>query len=128
MAFIMKKRTIIAVWSIGNFLLLYVAIFGIRTTRVSSLQNSLNQSLKPGVSSEEVNYVLDAHGLEHSELKRIDYMSVYGHKYKDQLLILAIRRNTARALVWRESIQMVFVFEEDRHLARLDVIPIYDSF
>jgi len=62
----MKKRAILGISLLCLLVLAYLAIFGIRRTRIEALQNVVSQDLKMGASSEEVMSFLDAQRLEHS--------------------------------------------------------------
>lgn len=55
-------------------------------------------------------------------------MSMHGHDYANRSLIVAVKRYSARALLWKEMIYLVFVFDENHKLARYDVFPVYESF
>jgi len=45
----------------------------------------------------------------------------------DQNILVAAKGGTAMALLWRESIYLVFVFDENHRLVKCDVFPVYDS-
>jgi len=81
-----------------------------------------------GDSVEKVSLFLDSQGLQHSAVIRPEIMMLHGHDYSNQLVVVAVKRYTARALVWKEWVQIVFVFDEDHKLTRFDVIPHYESF
>jgi len=123
-----SRRVMLPVGIAGFFLLIYFAIFGIRTTRIGSLRRVLAQNIQMGDSVEKVSLFLDSQGLQHSAVIRPEIMMLHGHDYSNQLVVVAVKRYTARALVWKEWVQIVFVFDEDHKLTRFDVIPHYESF
>jgi hypothetical protein len=103
----------------------YFLVFGLRTTRVETIQKQLNEGLQMGASPENVTRFLDAIHLEHSELIRPEVMLMNRRSYDNALVIVAVRRNTWRSLLQRESVQVIFVFDESHKLVRIDVFPIY---
>jgi len=122
----MSKKNIIAISLAGLLLVGYFATFGLRTTRLDTVKKRVAQNVRTGESPEEVLRFLDAQHFEHSSLMRTWYMLLGGHDYGNNLpVIVAIKRNTARAVLWHESIQVVFVFDEDNKLAGYDVFPVY---
>ena len=123
-----RKKVMLAVLLLCLLLTGYFAIWGIRTARVESVRKLVDQNLKTGASSEEVIRFLDSRNLEHSELMRPEIMQIGAHNYGNQIVIGAIRRRTARALLWEEAIELVFVFNGNHQLVRADVFPVYTSF
>ncbi|MGB6876609.1 MAG: hypothetical protein WBD87_11290 [Candidatus Acidiferrales bacterium] len=97
--------------------------------RVDALRHFIDQNVKPGDSPDQVIRFLDAQHLENSKLMRAtspDHaISINGHHYDNDLVILSIKRRTAMTLFGPESIQMVFVFSDNHKLIRYDLIPIY---
>jgi len=106
-------------------LLAYAAIFGIRTTRVETIQNLVSQGLKMGATSEQVLSFLDIQHLQHTRLFKPDFMQFGNHNYGNQVVIVATKPNTWIGLIQRESIRIVFVFNANNQLVRFDVFPIY---
>jgi len=52
-------------------------------------------------------------------------MSIAGRKYeKNSIVILAIKPKTAEAAFWIESIQIVFLFNEDNQLISFEVLSV----
>jgi hypothetical protein len=122
----MKKRTILGTSLVCLLVLGYSAIFGIRTTRIETLQSAVSQNLKQGASSAEVRSFLDAQHLDPSNLIKPQVMSYgRGHDYSNQNVVVAVRRNTWLSLLQGESIYLVFVFNDKDELVRWDVFPIY---
>ncbi len=128
----MKKRAILVVSLLCMLVLAYVAIFGMRRTRagnvqnrVEILQNLVSQNLRMGASSEQVTSFLDVQHLEHSKLTKSEFMRFNSHNYANENVIVAIKRNTWVEMWQKESIQLVFVFNEKGELVRFDVFPVY---
>jgi hypothetical protein len=122
-----KKLTVLGML-LACLLLGYYAFFGIRTTRVETLESTVSQNLKQGTSSAKVRSFLDAQHLDPSNLIKPRIMS-YGHgrDYSNQNVVVAVKRNTRLALLYGESIYLVFVFNDKDELMRWDVFPIYDG-
>ena len=124
----MKKRIAIG---FGLSLLLgltYFCIFGFRTTRVESIQRLTSQNVHVGATPEAVIRFLGARDLEPSPLFRPEAMSMNGHHYSGQSIVVGVKRYSARGLIWKEAIYLVFVFDQNQKLVRYDVFPAYDSF
>jgi hypothetical protein len=119
----MKRRSILVISILCLFVLAFVAIFGIRTMRVETIQNLISLNVKTGASPSEVMRFLDAQDLQHTDLFRTEFMRFGQHDYGNQDVIIATKRNTWRAALQSESIQVVF--DPNNHLVRFDVFPIY---
>ena len=128
----MNKRVLLGV--IVSFLLVLVcaAILALRRVpagnadkRVGALQSLVAQNLKPGVSPDQVIRFLDVQHLEHSELIKPEAMRFGSQNYANENVIAAIKRNTSISMLVSESIQLIFVFNENHGLVRCDVFPIY---
>ena len=79
---------------------------------------------RTGTSSAKVRSFLDAQHLDPSTL----IMSYgRGRDYSNQNVVVAVKRNTRLALLYGESIYLVFVFNDKDELIRWDVFPIYDG-
>jgi hypothetical protein len=102
----------------------YFAVFGVRTTRVETIRRQVNQSVAIGASLSDVAHSLDAMQIEHSEIERPQMMLMSGHRYDNVLVVMAIQRNTWRSLLFREDVELIFVFDETRKLNRIDIFPI----
>jgi hypothetical protein len=102
------------------------------TAGVDALRTVVAQNIHLGDSPNQVIQFLDDQHLEHSKLFRSTKpetaVSINGHKYDGQLIIVAIKRNTAETTSGSESIQIVFVFSDETKLIRYDLIPMYTSF
>ncbi len=104
----------------------YVALFGVRTTRIESLRSETSQGVRQGMSSAQVRSFLDGQHLDPSELIRPEVM-VYGrgHDFSNQNVVVAVKRNTWRSLLSSEAIYLVFVFDNQDRLLRWEIFPIY---
>jgi hypothetical protein len=122
----MKKKLFIALPLV--LLLGYFSLFGVRTTRIQTLRSETSQGVKQGMSSAQVRSFLDARHLDPSGLIRPGVM-VYGrgHDFRNQNVVVAVRRNTWRSLLGGESIYLVFVFNDQDELVRWDIFPIYTA-
>jgi hypothetical protein len=121
-----KKRIILGILLVCLLVLGYFAFFGIRTTRTETLQRTISQNLKQGVSSAKVRRFLDAQHLDPSNLMKPDVMYYgNGHDYSHQNVVVAVKRNTGLSLLQSEAIYLVFVFNDKDELVRWDVFPIY---
>ena len=118
------KKAILIACGLIVVVLVYFVVFGVRTTRVESIRKQVNESVAVGASLNEVTHSLDAMHIEHSELERPQMMSMGGHRYDNVLLVMAIQRNTWRSLLFREDVELIFVFDEARKLNRIDIFPI----
>jgi hypothetical protein len=99
----MSNRRIIAVvvacaLVLGAIVLVYVNIHGVRTSRLSTMQNLVEKNIKIGTSPEEVIRFLDSQKLEYSPLWRPNVMSIGRHDYGNLLVINAIKRRTKESL------------------------------
>ena len=120
-----KKLTVLGIL-LACLLLGYYAFFGIRTTRIETLESTISQNLKQGTSSAKVRSFLDAQHLDPSNLMKPQIMSYgRGRDYSNQNVVVAVKRNTRLALLYGESIYLVFVFNDKDELIRWDVFPIY---
>ncbi len=88
----MKKRAILVICILCMLVVAYLAIFGVRRTRIEALKSLVSQNLKIGAYSDEVMSFLDAQHLDHSKLMRPEAMRFGGHSYKDEKVIVAIIR------------------------------------
>jgi hypothetical protein len=118
------KKAILIACGLVVVVLGYSAVFGVRTTRVETIQRHVNQSVAVGASLNEVAHFLDTMHIEHSELERPQMMLMGGHRYDNVLVVMAIQRNTWRSLLVREDVELIFVFDEARKLNRIDIFPI----
>jgi hypothetical protein len=105
----------------------YFVIFGFRTTGVGSLKRVTSQNIQLGATPETVIRFLQAEHLEPSQLFRPELMSMHGHVYSGQSIVIGMKRNSARALLWSERIYLVFMFDENHNLVKYDVFPVYMS-
>jgi hypothetical protein len=122
-----KKIGVVA--GIGGVLVLaYFCVFGVRITRLSTIQNVVAKNVKIGDSPEVVSHFLDTQGLEHSELIRPEVMGYgAGHHYENLPVIVVVKRHTKESLLLSERIYVVFVFDEQHKLARFDVFPMWSG-
>ena len=116
-----KKRAILVIFLSCLLALAFLAFFGIRRTRIEALQSLVSQNLKNGASSGEVMSFLDVQHLEHTRLSKPEFTQLGGN----QSVIAAIKRNTWIGLPQKESIHLVFVFNESHELVRFDLYPVY---
>jgi len=123
----MRKKAILIISASFLVTIVYFAAFGLRTTRLVTMQKLVERNVKLGASPEDVIRFLDSQRLEHSDLIKPDFMTLGGRSYGNQNVIVAIKRHTVRALVWGEAIQLIFVFDENRRLVRSDVFPRYTA-
>jgi hypothetical protein len=120
-----KKLTVLGI-VLACLLLGYYAFFGIRTTRIETLESTISRNLKQGTSSAKVRSFLDAQHLDPSTLIKPQIMSYgRGRDYSNQNVVVAVKRNTRLSLLQGESIYLVFVFNDKDELIRWDVFPIY---
>jgi hypothetical protein len=120
-----KKRATLVIFLLCLLVLAYLAFFGVRRTRVETLQSLVSRSLDKGESSGQVISFLDVQHLEHSKLIKPEFMTLGVHNYGNQNVIVAIKRKTWVSILQTESIQLVFVFDESDRLVRFDVFPRY---
>ena len=106
---------------------LYFSIFGFRTASVESLRQLTSRNIQIGATPEEVIHFLASKHLEPSPLVKPEVMSMHGNHYDGLNIVVGVKRYSASALLWREAIYLVFVFDENRKLVRFDVFPILDS-
>lgn len=118
----MLKKGILLGFSI---LLLYLAIFGLRTERIETLRRTVSENVKVGSSSEDVAHFLDADHLEHTNLVRPALMNLYGHKYDNELIIVSSKNHAWQSLLQSERFEIVFVFDDNHKLNRFDLFPVY---
>ena len=119
------KKVVIGVFSALVIGVVYFASLGIRTTRIEDLRSLTEQNVPLGATPEMVYRFLDAQHLEHSELMRQEMMHISGHDYANKSIVLAIKRRTHSTLLVREDIQLVFVFDDNKKLKAIDLVPIY---
>ncbi len=119
------KKAILIACGLIVVVLVYLAVFGVRTTRVETIRRQVHQSVAVGASFNDVARSLDGMHIEHSELERPRMMSMGGHRYDDVLVVMAIQRNTWRSLLFREDVELIFVFDETHKLNRIDIFPIW---
>lgn len=119
------RKVIDSILLINVLVLGYGAICGIRTTRIETLRNAVERNVRIGDSSDVVLRFLDSQHLEHSSVRTAEGMSIAGRKYeKNSIVILAIKPKTAEAAFWIESIQIVFLFNEDNQLISFEVLSV----
>jgi tetratricopeptide (TPR) repeat protein len=116
-----KKRAILVIFLSCLLALAFLAFFGIRRTGIEALQSRVSQNLKNGASSGQVMSFLDVQQLEHTRLIKAEFTQLGGN----QNVIEAIKRNTWIGLLQKESIRLVFVFNESHELVRFDLYPVY---
>ena len=90
--------------------------------KVRSIQSLVNQNVKPGDSPETVYRFLDAQRIDYSRLDK-SLASLAGHDYSNENTVLATERNIAGSSLVTESLQIVFVFDDQRKLTRIDFVP-----
>ncbi|PWT83805.1 MAG: hypothetical protein C5B58_05890 [Acidobacteria bacterium] len=122
-----RKRALLGATIFCLGLLAYFGIFGLRTTRVATVRGLVEGNLRAGESPDEIMHFLEARKLEHSQLIKPEFMTLGGRDYGNQNLIVAIKRDTARAFLWSESIQIIIVFNDRHEMVRADVFPVYSS-
>jgi hypothetical protein len=120
----MVKRYILAICLVGVLAGGYLASYGIRTTRTETLRRLVAENVKIGATSDDVLRFLDEQHLDHSALTRTSKSSER-MTYGDVPMIGAIKRRTWRSLLMFGSIQIVFIFDENNHLVRFDLYPVY---
>jgi hypothetical protein len=120
-----KKRVALVIFLLYVFMMVYWALFGVRRIRLGTVQSLVSQNLKKGESPRQVISFLDEQHLEHSNLIKHESMILGGHDYRNENLIVAIKRKTWVSMLQSESIQLVFVFDDDDQLVRFDVFPRY---
>lgn len=120
-----KKRTVLGIFLMCLLILISLAFFGVRRTRVGTVQGLVSQNVKTGESSRQVISFLDAQHLEHSELMKPQFMSLGGREYGNRNVIVAIKRNTWVSILQEESVQLVFVFDDNDQLVGFDVSTVY---
>ncbi len=108
--------------------LIYFATFGKRTTSIESIQQLVQKNVRTGESPEELIHFLRDQNLDPSDLIESDRSKLGGRDYAGQKVVVAVKRYSARALLWKERIYAVFVFDGDRRLVRYDIWPRYESF
>jgi len=112
--------------SVAAFLALAcLAIFGIRTTRIQTLQRAVSQNAKIGVPASDVISFLDSRHLEHTALFHPALMNIYGHKYDNESIIVSSKSHAWQSLFQSERLEVVFVFDQDQNLIRFDLFPVY---
>jgi len=116
-----KKRAILVIFLSCLLALAFVAFFGIRRTGIEALQSLVSQNLKNDASSGQVMSFLDVQHIEHTRLSKPEFTQLGGN----QNVIEAIKRNTWIGLPQKESIHIVFVFNESHELVRFDLYPVY---
>jgi len=116
-----KKRAILVIFLSCLLALAFLAFFGIRRTGIEALQSLVSQNLKNDASSGQVMSFLDVQHIEHTRLSKPEFTQLGGN----QNVIEAIKRNTWIGLPQKESIHIVFVFNESHELVRFDLYPVY---
>jgi hypothetical protein len=119
------KKVILTACVLGALVFGYFVNFGVRTTRIETIRSNVNQNLALGASPEDVIRFLDSRHLDHSELAAPEVMKAGGHRYDHIPVVGAIQRNTWRSLLQREDVQLIFVFDDDHKLKRIDIFPVY---
>lgn len=107
------------------FVLTFLVIFGVRTTRIETVRQMARENAKPGTSSVDVTRFLDAHHLEHTDLMHPALMNLYGHRYDNEWIIVSARNHTWRSAFQSERLELVFVFDENHRLVSFDLFPVY---
>lgn len=120
-----KKKIILGTCLLCLLVAGYFANYGIRTTRPETLRELVEQNVKIGSSPEAVMKFLDDQHLEHGPIRRTSQYSEYSNTYGDVPMIGAIKRKTWRSLLMFESIQIVFIFDDQKRLVKFDLHPVY---
>ena len=103
-------------------------MFGIRTTRIETIRGIVQKNIRAGETPQEVIDFLKGQNLDPCGLIQPEIMHLgRGHDSGGQNIVVAVKRYSARALLWREAIYLVFVFDGNRELLRYDVFPICES-
>jgi len=68
---------------------------------------------------------LDERHLEHWPMRRTSEYPALRSAYGDVPMIGAIKRRTWRSLLMFESIQIVFIFDQNGRLEKFDLHPVY---
>jgi hypothetical protein len=90
--------------------------------KVQSIQNLVNHNIKPGDSPETVYQFLDGQRIGYSRLdKNMAFLA--GHDYRYENTVMATERDIAGSSLVTESLQIIFVFDDQRKLARIDFVP-----
>jgi uncharacterized membrane protein (Fun14 family) len=124
----MFKRVLVLICLVCASVLAYFAISGVRTVRVEDLKNLVERNIKIGASPDAVRQFLVGQGLDPSPLRREPEASYGGRKYGNFPVIVVLKRNTARTLMTREDVQIIFVFSEKNELVRFDLFPVFTGF
>jgi len=121
----MRKGTILGFVLLFIFSLTYLAVVGVRRTRVEQLKDTINRNVKTGASAGDIRHFLEAQALDPSPLQREPEVNYAGHKYNNLPIIIVLKRDTGRTLFVREDTYMIFVFSEENKLLRFDVFPVF---
>ena len=89
--------------------------------KVQAIQNLVNQNVKPGDSPETVYRFLDAQRIAYSRLDK-NMALIAGHDYSNENTVMATERDIAGSSLVTESLQIIFVFDDQRKLARIDFV------
>lgn len=103
-------------------------LYGARSAPQRQLQRTIAENLKTGATQQRVLDFLNREHLEHGPAERLgDFDSDTRYYPKGTLIVRAIKRHTASGLIGFQSLQVVFVFNENRELVRFDVRPVYTA-
>jgi hypothetical protein len=121
----MLKWTLVLICLVCISAVAYFYIFDVRTERVESLRSLVDRNVRIGASPVVTRQLLASQGLDPSPLRRDPEASYNGHKYGNSPIIVVLKRGSARNLVTREDIYVIFVFNENNELVRFDVFPVF---
>jgi len=121
----MRKKIIVGACLLLLLVAGYFANYGIRTTRPDTLRGLIARDVKIGASPDAVMKFLDEQHLEHGPMRRTSEYPELRSAYGDVPMIGAIKRRTWRSLLMFESIQIVFIFDQNGHLEKFDLHPVY---
>jgi hypothetical protein len=90
--------------------------------KVQSIQNIVNQSVKLGDSPEAAYRFLDARRLGYSRLDK-NMALLAGHDYRNENTVIATQPHIAGSSLVTESLLIIFVFDDQQKLTRIDFVP-----
>ncbi len=90
--------------------------------KVQSIQNLVNHNIKPGDSPETVYSFLDSQRIDYSRLDK-NMAVLAGHDYRNEDTVIAMERDIAGSSLVTESLQIIFGFDDQRKLTRIDFVP-----
>jgi len=103
-------------------------LYGARQHPQHALEQLVAHNVRTGERPALVIQFLDHEHLEHSRLERLQEMDSDKRYYSvGTPIIRAIKRRTATGLLGFQSMQVVFVFNENDELVRFDIRPVYTA-